>query len=233
MATKKKQQEELAPEQEIQNALSKTEKFIEENTKTLIIALAAIVIIVGGVFGYKYLVSEPRAEKAAAAIFVAEQLFNQGEYQQALDGDGVNAGFLSISADYASTPQGNIANHYAGVCYYKLGDYQNAISYLKKYSTTKGQPNIIINAQNAGLIGDAMVQSGDVQGAVAYFQTAVECGDNVLTTPYYLKKLGMAYESLGKLDEAKSAFERIYYEYPTSMEANEVLKFLGSIEATE
>ncbi len=230
---KKQQIEELAPEQEIQNALGKTEKFIENNAKSLVTALAIIVVIVGAIFGYKYLVAEPRAEKASEAVYVAEQLFNQGEYQTALDGDGVNDGFLAVAAEYGNTPQGNLANHYAGICYYKLGDYQNAIASLKKYKNTKGQPNIIINAQNAGMIGDALVQTGDVQGAIAYFKSAVDCGNNVLTTPYYLKKLGMAYESLGNIAEAKSAYERIYYDFPNSLEANEILKMLGAIEANE
>ncbi len=232
MATNKKQ-EEIAPEQDIQNALGKTEQFIENNSKTLITALVVVIVLVGGFFGYKHLIASPRTEKALAAMYVAEQTFNDGDYQKALDGDGVNAGFLEIIDQFGSTPQGNLAKHYAGICYFKAGNWEQAISYLKKYKATKGSPNVIVNAQNSGLIGDALVQSGDVAGSIAYYEKAVSTGSNILVTPYYLKKLGLAYEQLGKKDEAKKAYERIFYEFPSSLEANDALKFIGALEAAE
>ena len=55
MATKKNVNE-PAPEQAIENALSNTERFLQENGKTLIIALAIVVVLVGGFFGYRYFI---------------------------------------------------------------------------------------------------------------------------------------------------------------------------------
>ena len=39
------------------------------------------------------------------------------DYALALEGDANGAGFLEVIEKYGSTPSGNLAKHYAGVCY--------------------------------------------------------------------------------------------------------------------
>ncbi|MEJ0105004.1 MAG: hypothetical protein WDO19_21715 [Bacteroidota bacterium] len=36
---------------------------------------------------------------------------------------------------YGGTEKGELARFYAGDCYLKLGDYPNAVKYLKEFST--------------------------------------------------------------------------------------------------
>lgn len=232
MATKKKNEEPM-PEQNIENALGQGQQFIQDNAKPLVISLAAIVLIVVCAFGYRHFISEPRQEKAAEAIFAAEQSFNNGDFETALNGDGTNLGFLDVISSFGSTRQGNIAKHYAGICYYKTGDYEKAIATLKGYKATKGAPNSIINAQNLGMIADALVQSGKQKEAVPYYEKAIAASDNVLVTPYYLKKLGMLQETLGNSKAALELYEKISTSYPTSMEASDILKYIGAVEAAQ
>ena len=52
----------------------------------------------------------------------------------ALNGDGNYLGFLDIAKDYKLTKSGNLAIYSAGICYLHLGNYQEAIDYLNKYS---------------------------------------------------------------------------------------------------
>ena len=92
--------------------------------------MIVVVVVVGGFFGYKYLISGPRAEKAAAMMFVAEQQFAGDSFALALNGDGNFAGFLEVIDRYGSTDEGNLARHYAGICYLRLGEYQQALDYL-------------------------------------------------------------------------------------------------------
>lgn len=219
-----------APEEKIEGALSKTEAFFEKNAKTFIIILTAAVLVVGGYFAYRYLVQEPRMEKAANAMFVAEQLFGLEEYGQALNGDGMNYGFLDIVDSYGSTPQGRLAAHYAGICYMKEGDYSSALAYLQKYKPAKGAPAAIVNAQNLGLQGDIYVQQGNYSKASEMYDKAVKVGDNVLTTPYYLKKYALANEKLGNIKAAIDACKRIQEQYGASMEARDIEKMLGRLE---
>lgn len=218
------------PEERIESALSRTEQFLYNNGKQMLMVLGAVVLITLIVLGYKYVYMANKAEKAGEAMFVAEQLFDENIYELALNGDGNNAGFLQIIDKFGSTPQANIAKHYAGVCYFKLGDLDNATYYLTKYKTTKGAPNEMINAQNFGQQGDIMVQKGDFQKAAELFKKAVDASDNSLTAPQYLQKLALTYSQLGKPADAKAAFERIVNEYPSSMEGREALKYIGAEE---
>ena len=74
--------------QSVENALSRTEQYIEENQKSLTIIILAIVVVVGGYLGYKKFYLEPSNRDAQAAMYVAEQYFEQDSFQLALDGDG-------------------------------------------------------------------------------------------------------------------------------------------------
>ncbi|MCD8073339.1 MAG: tetratricopeptide repeat protein, partial [Alistipes sp.] len=125
---------------------------------------------------------------------------------------------------------GNIANHYAGISYLKLGDLDKAAHYLSKYKTTKGVPNEMINAQNFGLQGDIHVQRGEYEKAADMYSKAVAAGDNSLTTPYYLKKLSTVYDKLGRSGDALKALERILDQYPMSVEGRDIEKFIGTQE---
>ena len=138
-------------------------------------------MIVGGFYGYKYFVAGPRAEKAASMMFMAEQHFVADSFHLALNGDGNFDGFLKVIDKYGSTPQGNLAQHYAGICYLQLGQYEEALAHLKKYSAPKGVPGALLEAQNYGLQGDACVQLQNYKEAASMYQKAIGASDNGLT----------------------------------------------------
>ena len=230
MSTKnasKKQGEHVDPEQKIETALDKTELFFQKNTKQLLIGLLVVVIIVGGYFGYEYAIKRPRAVKAAEMMFVAEQLFAAEDYATALEGDGSNAGFLDVVEQYGSTRTGRLAAHYAGICYMKTGDMDAALDYLGRYKAVKGAPGVIINAQNLGLQGDIYTDKGDYAKAEEMYRKAVDAADNVLSTPYYLRKLAFVYAEQGKTDKALEACKRIKTDYSSSLEARDIDKLIG------
>ncbi|MBO7300029.1 MAG: tetratricopeptide repeat protein [Tidjanibacter sp.] len=228
MADNKKQ--EMAYEEVVTETVSKTEKFFEQNQKLVTWVLAAIIVVIGGYFANKYLIAQPRAEKASVEMFAAIQNFNAEEWQVALDGDGNYAGFLEVMDNYGSTPQGSLAAHYAGVCYLKLGDKENALAYLAKYDASKGAPAEIVNAQNLGLQADLVADGGDLQKAAALYRKAVAASANSLTAPYYLKKLGLVEEALGNNAAALEAYQRIADEYNTALEARDIDSFIGRLK---
>lgn len=232
MAKHNKQQDDNIqdPEVVVESVLSTTEKFLEKRGKTLLQLLIVLVIVVGGYFAYKYTWAEPREAKASDMMFVAEQQFANDSLNLALNGDGNNAGFLDVIEAYGSTRQGNMAAHSAGVCYLRLGDYDNAVKYLSMYSNTDGVPNAIVNAQNRGLIGDAYSQKGDLNSAVKFYNEAVEVSDNQFTAPLYLKKAGLVYAKLGDNQKAIDSYQSIIDNYPNSLEARDIDKYIGQIE---
>lgn len=184
-----KPQAEKDPEVAIASAIGRVEAFIMRNSRSLLTALGVVIIVVGGFFGYKYLVAVPRMEKASAMMFAAEQQFAQDSFKLALNGDGNFAGFLQVIEKYGSTGTGNVARHYAGICYLRLGQYQEALDYLTQYKgSTDDVPSALLAAQNYGLRGDVYVQMGDYAEAAKSYEKAVATSSDPLTAPYYLKK---------------------------------------------
>ncbi len=229
MANKKNVTVEAQIDQEIEAAVDKTQDFFDKNGKTITYVLIAVVAVVAAIFGYQKFVKGPRAEKAAAAMYMAQFRFEgeNADYELALNGDEEGAGFLDVIEQYGSTPAGNLAAQYAGICYIKLGDWDNAEKYLAQYKATKGVPNAVVNAENLGLQGDVKVQKGDYKKAAALFEQAAAVADNNFTTPLYLKKAALAYEAAGDKAAALKTYKRIANEYAASVEARDAEKMLG------
>ena len=83
----------------IESALSRTEKYIEENQKSLTIIVLAISIIVIGFTLYKKYIVGPAEIEAQSQMYVAEQYFVADSFNLALYGDGNNLGFIDIIED--------------------------------------------------------------------------------------------------------------------------------------
>jgi tetratricopeptide (TPR) repeat protein len=218
------------PEAKIENALGRTEQWFETNWKAVTAVVAAILVVTAGIYAWQGLVSAPKGQKAADAMYVAEQQFAAGEWAAALEGDGNHPGFVEVVNTYGGTPQGRLAAHYAGVCYLQQGDLDNALVYLEKYRKVKGVAGEVVNAENEGLKGDIKVQKGEYAAAVGHFEAAVAAADNILTTPMYLKKLGLALEASGDYAAAVAAYRRVSDQYPTSLEARDIEKLAAAAE---
>ena len=136
MTKKIQNQEEVA----VAEAVSKTEQFFEKNGKKCVIALVVLLLVVAAGYAYKFLVMDKNEVAAAELIVEAQERFS-GEtpnYDLALNGDDAGAGFLAVADEYGSTKAGNLAKHYAGICYLHLGDLENAAKYLAQYKAVKG-----------------------------------------------------------------------------------------------
>ena len=224
MTKKVQNQEEIV----VAEAVSKTEKFFEENGKKVVIAIVALLLLVAGGYAYKYLVMD-KNEVAAAELIVAAQDNFAGEtpnYDLALNGNEAGAGFLAVADEYGSTKAGNLAKHYAGICYLHLGDLEKAAEYLAKYKAVKGLAAEVVNAQNLGLQGDVAVEQGNYEKAAQFFAKAVKASENNYTAPLYLYKQGLALAAAGKVAEAKACYKAITEKYPNSMESREAEKML-------
>ncbi len=212
---------------EVGAIVSRSEEFIEKNKKTLIAAIIGIAAIVGIILAYHYMYAKPQEEKAKLAIFKGEQYLAQDSFAMALNGNGADYdGFEAIIDQYGRTRSGNLAKAYAGICLYHLGDPQKAIERLKSYSGNDSQiaPTII------GLIGDCYVSTGKTKEGINYFEKAASKADNDLISPIYLKKAGLAYESLKEYDNAIKTYKTIKEKYNRSTEAMDIDKYITRAE---
>ena len=221
----------IAEPEALGQAMNKTELFFENNGRKVTYVFLALLVLGLAIYGYRALVVTPRAEKAAELIAEAQARFNAEtpDFELALNGDANGAGFLDVVDQYGSTASGNLAKHYAGICYLRTGELENAAAYLKKFKAVKGLAGAVINAQNYGLQGDVAVEQGDYKGAISFYKKAVEAADNSLTAPIYLRKAGMAEQAAGNAEAAKKFYQQILEQYPASMEARDADKLMGTI----
>ena len=140
------------------------------------------------------------------------------------------AGIVPSGMGCAQVSFSPAAKHYAGICYLKAGDLENAAKFLARYSPVKGIPGALINAQNYGLQGDIAVEQKDYAKAVKFYDKAVAAADNNLTAPMYLRKAGLAEQAQGNGAKAAAYYEQILTSYPASMDARDAEKLLGSIK---
>ena len=115
----------------VEEALSKSEQFIEKHQKTLMIIIGAIIVIGLGFFAFQRLFLDPREKEAQGQMFMAQKYFEEDSLNKALNGDGNYVGFLSIIDDYSMTKACNLSKYYSGIIYLKQGKYEDAITYLK------------------------------------------------------------------------------------------------------
>ena len=215
MATNKNIQE---PEVNVGEALSKTEKFFDTYKNHIIYGTAAIVAVVVAVMLFHNFVTLPAQQEAMAQTYTAEQYFRNGDFEKALDGDGNALGFNQIISDYG-TKAGEAVYFYAGVCNLQLGNYEDAISNLKKYN---GKDEIIA-ARALACIGDAHAAMNNLEAALSSYKSAAAAADNLLAANYLLKA-GIICEEMGKTAEALKLYEEIKTKYAQSPEGYEINK---------
>lgn len=229
MASKQEKKIEKAEERigAVEEVFSKSEQFIEKYQKIILIVVGVIVVVVLGYFGFKRFYLAPREKEAQSQMFMAEKYFELDSLNKALNGDGQYLGFLSVIEDYSMTKSANLSHYYAGICFLKLGKYDQALEHLKKFSSDDN----IVAPMAKGAMGDAYMELKQVDKAVDLYQDAADMKKNDFTTPLFLMKTAMAYEELGKLDKSLEFYKRIKEEYPRSNEGREIDKYISYTES--
>ena len=225
MAKENLKKKEALQQEKITETVSKTEQFFNENKKIIYGALIAILVIGFGILAYNQWILKPKQAEAMEQKFPAEAAFAAGEYDLALNGNGNVLGFKDILDEYG-TKGGKDIYMYAGVCELQLGNFDEAIKYLKKY---KGK-NHILSARALACIGDAYTGLEDYRTAISYFEKAADLSDDVYSAGYLLKA-GVAYEELGEYDKALACYKRIQNNWPQSVEGYDIDKYISRIES--
>ena len=209
----------------INETLSKSEEFINNNKNKIFTVLGVIVVLLLGFSIFSY-IKNNQNNTAQEEMFQAVYYFEKDSLVQALNGDGNNYGFLEIIDEYGLSDAANLSKFYAGASYLKLGNYENAINYLDEFSSS----DLLIQARAYSLIGDAYVEIGDYDNAIYYFKKASNENPNEFFTPSYLLKLAIVYEETGDLESALDTYEEIIEEFKNSPEYQTSLKNKSRIE---
>jgi tetratricopeptide (TPR) repeat protein len=221
--TKKEVNAPTQVEANIGEILSKSEKFIETYKKTIVVAVSAIILLIAVILAARQYYFLPKEKEAQSAIFPGENYMANQQWELALNGNEADyIGFLGVIEDYGITKTAQLAKAYAGICYYHLNKPEEALNYLKDY---KAKDKVVAPVIN-GLIGDCYVDLGKAEEGVKYFNKAATNAGSDFISPVYLKKAGIAYESLLDYKNAIKAYNTIKDKYPNSQEASDIDKYI-------
>ena len=223
MAKKKSQQEDNL--QELESALTKTELFIEKNQNLISYVVGGIILVVVAYLGFSKFYLQPKEDEALSQMFMAENYFEKDSFNLAINGDGNYLGFLDIIDDYGITKSANRAKYYTGISYLHLGEYEEALDYLKDFDTD----DLLLAPIAEGAQGDALLELGETDDALKQYKKAYLASDNELTTPVYMMKAASLLESMDELEDALALYEEIKMKYPTSTEGTNIEKFIARV----
>jgi predicted negative regulator of RcsB-dependent stress response len=193
---------------------------------TTIIALA-VIVLGGGYLVYKYMVVQPKEQKAEEAIWHAQDYFAQDSLDKALKGDGQSAGFEKIASQYKGSEAGELANYYVGVIALKQGDNNKAIKYLKAFSTNAHQ----IQARAYKLLGDAYANAGKNADALSSYRKAAHEfeKDKINSSDYLMMAAYFADKVMNDKKQAEELYKEIRQKYPNTQAGDEADKYLAQL----
>lgn len=227
MAKKKKEAGKEEVIVDVEQVYSKTEDFVNENQNVIMGVLGGIIAVVVLFYAYNKVYLGPLEEEAHGQMFMAEQYFQKDSFELALQGDGNYLGFIDVADEYGNTSAGNLAHYYAGICYLRTGEFEEAISELESFDGA-GE---IVGAVALGATGDAYMELEDADEALRYYEKAVDANTNDFTTPVYLQKAGLAAEKAGNFDKAIDYYTQVKENYPTTNEGRNAAKYIARAEA--
>lgn len=225
-------------------------------SKKVLIGVGSILVVILLGLGIKYFYLQPQEEEANAELSLGLEYLAEGirlnqqaismlnaedstltdsikkeceelkknatdKFNKALNGDGKYCGFIKLANKI------NIANAQAGICYFYLKDYKNAIKYLEELNT---EENNILSTQYLKALADSYVCDKQVEKAIETLIQAAETSGNATQSSSMLLEAGILYESLNKKEDALNIYNKIKNDFPQSQIASvEINKYIERV----
>ena len=208
----------------LDQSASSTEKIVAKYQNFIVGGVITIVIMVLGFLGYSSLVLEPNSEEANNELFTAQTYFSQALndnensdslFLLSLNGGDGKYGFLDIIENYSGTNASQLSYYSAGMAYYNLNDFENAIKYLKYFDSEDD----VLKSLALGGIGDSFAELDQLDDALSYYELAFKVSDNNFTAPKFLLKAANTASLLKQNSLAKKYYKSILKNFPKSPES--------------
>lgn len=212
---------------EFDETLVASKTFFEKHKKTILYGGGCVLaVIIAALLIHQFIIT-PRNNRANESIFYAEQLFNEGNYEKALNGDGENLGFLGVIDQYGSTKAGNIACLYAAKCYAETDKFQEAIDMLDKFDDCGDE---MISPAAIAFKGNCYAELGQNDKAAELLLKAAKEADNNTISPTCLLQAGQIFLAQGQKDKALDCFKQIKEKHQQSNIYYEIDKYIEAAQ---
>lgn len=202
MASQNQQQDESAIEK-MNSQLTDAGMKIADNKSVITWVVTGVIVAAALVFAFIHFYQKPKNEKAFTA-------YNKVE-QTALGNDSIAAAQYKEVADKFGGDAANLAALSAAEAFYNEGKYEEAVNYLKKFSSK----DAVLDANAMVLTGDCYVNLKKYDDAISAYQQAVRKADgNPQIVPRVLLKEANVYDEQKKYDKALECYSIIKKDFP-------------------
>ena len=212
---------------------NKHEALVLKYKNVIIGGIVALIIGIGVGFFVKNCSNE-KFTTASTDISKAQEYFasavmsnDSALFQKALNGDSINAGFLAVIEQDGSGKVTNLAKLYAGICYARLGNLQEAANYLEQYDANDDE---MVSPASLGALGNVKASLGQLDEAVATLLKAAEKADNNTLSPQFMIQAGEILESQGKKAEALELYQQIKAKYADWQRYNTIDNYIERVK---
>jgi predicted negative regulator of RcsB-dependent stress response len=216
---------ELKETDEITNSIQNVTEVVIARKKEVLIGLVAVVVIVGGIVGWK-VYSANRTANAQSQLSQAISAFNDTNIKS--DKDRFLRTLVEAEktrTEYGSTSAAVIAQYFEAISQEGLGDTAKAVDNLQQ--VIKSGDETAAGIAKFALAG-IYKKHGETAKAIDLYKDLYDKGGYSKSAAIY--ELARLSEATSKTDEAKSYYEKIVTEFPESpfrQEADTALKRLG------
>lgn len=205
MASQKQTQQEENAIDKMNTQLTAAGNKIANNKKIIVWILGAILVVGAFTLSYLFIYRNPRIEKSFEA-------YNKVELQS-LGNDSIAAAqYMQVADQYKGNDAGRLAALSAGEALYNEGKYEEAASYLSRFSSS----DPVLNANALVLTGDCYVNLKKYDEALDTYNKAIRKADgNEQIVPRVLLKEANIYDAQKKYDKALECYMSIKNDFPT------------------
>jgi tetratricopeptide (TPR) repeat protein len=202
------------------DTIQKSEEFVKKNKNILFYVIGGLIVIVGGFLYYRMNLKEENTQSQVSMI--------NGVYSWEADSlkQALKEGLVDIADESGSTEAGNLSKFYVGTAYLKQGKFEDAIKYLKDFSSK----DLLLQARVYALIGDAYMELKDTDNAIENYNKAVDYKPNVYFTPQYCMKAALAYETNKDYNSAVKMYDKIIKDFSAATELMDAKKYKARAE---
>ena len=130
-------------------------------------------------------------------------------FDQALKGQQTFPGLIKLAK--GSGAPANAATYLAGICYYYMDNYKEAINALEDFSPKSDES---ISPMVLYALANCYACDNQLDKAVDTFKKAADKADNEAISPVCLIEAAKLLESQNKKDEAHALYEQVQTDYP-------------------